>query len=567
MRIPRIGFCLLAGFLVFGAASLQADWIENGVPLCTEAGYQLQPAATADNHGGAIVVWWDYRAESVQGIDLYAQRVDADGNLLWALDGVPICTQPGDQYAAAVVSDGAGGAIIAWHDNRSGDYQWDIYAQHVDGAGHPLWAVDGVLVCGAGQYQTYPRIVTDTHHGAVIAWEDERGYVSTDIYAQRVDGNGNLLWAANGMPVCTYNGVQENFVMASDDSGGAYFAWQDPRSGGVDYWDIYGQRLNSLGARQWILNGLRVCGAADDQEWPGIMADADGVIIAWSDSRSAGVYDRIYAQRVDPPGNTQWTMDGVLVHVGTGSQLDPRLASDDAGGAIVAWRDVGGADWDVRAQRLDADGVRQWPPVVVSGAPGDQLAPRIVPDGSGGAILAWEDRRVGTGEEEIYAQRVDANGNTLWDVDGKAICTAPYGQRHLDLVRDGTDGGIVTWSDNRSGSDWDIYAQDTHYTASGAVDDVAAGSLDALCRPYPNPSRSGVAVSFAPEAGRAAWLGVHDASGRLIRRVTPGPENARLGQLVWDGRDSAGREATSGTYVCRLSIAGREIVRRVIRTR
>src|SRR5262245_55141679 len=39
----------------------------------------------------------------------------------------PICTTPDDQYYTTITSDGAGGAIIAWSDNRSGNY--DVYAQ------------------------------------------------------------------------------------------------------------------------------------------------------------------------------------------------------------------------------------------------------------------------------------------------------------------------------------------------------------------------------------------------------------------------------------------------------
>jgi hypothetical protein len=50
----------------------------------------------------------------------------------WPADplvNVPVCTAPGDQLWPASAADGPGGAIMPWHDVRSGNY--DIYAQRL----------------------------------------------------------------------------------------------------------------------------------------------------------------------------------------------------------------------------------------------------------------------------------------------------------------------------------------------------------------------------------------------------------------------------------------------------
>jgi len=44
----------------------------------------------------------------------------------WQVDGVPICTAVNDQYSPKIISDGTGGAIIVWQDERSGS-DWDMY--------------------------------------------------------------------------------------------------------------------------------------------------------------------------------------------------------------------------------------------------------------------------------------------------------------------------------------------------------------------------------------------------------------------------------------------------------
>jgi len=564
----RVGFCVLASALVFSTPSLQAAWVEDGVPLCTDPLYQGNPAIAADNSGGAIVVWWDYRNGADP--DVYAQRVNAAGDVLWDAAGLPICVQPGDQYAAQIVSDGAGGAIVTWHDERSGSYQWDIYAQHIDSSGNPLWAVDGVLICGAGQYQTDPQIVTDGHHGAIIAWSDERGYVAKDIYAQRVDGAGNVLWAADGVPICTAPVTQDNFKMIPDGSGGAYITWQDARTGGADYWDIYAQRVSQAGVVYWVANGIRICNAVDDQQWPDIVADGvGGAIIAWSDSRNAGDYD-IYAQRVDPDGIVYWAANGVCLCNNAGNQYDPRVASDGQQGAIMAWRDYAGALNDLYAQRVAADGTVLWPAtggVAICTASGDQMSPRVVADGAGGAVMAWEDRRDGIEEADVHAQRVDAHGNILWALNGKVISAAPYGQRFVCAASDGADGAIVAWQDYRSNVNWDIYAQSTAYVPSDVVGGESSLLSGQASGTYPNPFCGSTPIRFAAEGTGAVLLRVYDASGRLIRVISNASGDAAFGELVWDGKDEHGRGVPDGAYFCRLSGAGPETIRRVIRAR
>ncbi len=55
-------------------------------------------------------------------------------------------------------------------------------------------------------------------------------------------------------------------------------------------------------------------------------------------------------------------------------------------------------------------------------ATNDQVDPQIASDGSGGAIVVWGDSRAGN--SDIYAQRFDAHGNALWIPDGIHIRSA-----------------------------------------------------------------------------------------------------------------------------------------------
>ncbi len=191
------------------------------------------------------MTWWDYRSSS--NGDIYAQRVYPDGTAAWTTDGVSLSVAAGNQRNPEIVSDGAGGAIVTWGDLRSGSH-YDIYAQRVYSDGTTAWATDGVSLCVDSGPKEYPKIVSDGTGGAIVTWIDFRSYSHYDIYAQRVDQDGNLLWQANGLAASLASGHQENPEITGDGLGGAILAWEDGRSltlSGGGY--IFAQRVGTVG--------------------------------------------------------------------------------------------------------------------------------------------------------------------------------------------------------------------------------------------------------------------------------------------------------------------------------
>ncbi|MBI3193043.1 MAG: hypothetical protein HYZ34_01090, partial [Ignavibacteriae bacterium] len=96
----------------------------------------------------------------------------------------------------------------------------------------------------------------------------------------------------------------------------------------------------------------------------------------------------------------------------------------------------------------------------ISSGSGNQEKPSIVSDGSGGAIMAWQDTRGGTGYYDIYSQRISATGVAEWTVGGIPITTASNSQMGTFCASDGAGGAIIAWYDFRDGIEqYDIYAQ------------------------------------------------------------------------------------------------------------
>src|SRR5690349_12437955 len=99
-----------------------------------------------------------------------------------AAANLPICTTAPDQGLPCIVSDGSGGAIIAFT---------GVYAQHATagGAVDPAWPLNGRKLSTSVSSGTQPSITTDGAGGAIVAWQEFRSG-SYDIYAQHVFANG-----------------------------------------------------------------------------------------------------------------------------------------------------------------------------------------------------------------------------------------------------------------------------------------------------------------------------------------------------------------------------------------
>ena len=451
-KVMRVVLPAVFFSMVVGVPSLWAFWVPNGVSLCSTTGDQYYPKITSDGAGGAIITWQDFRSSSTY--DIYAQRVNASGVIQWTASGVALCAATADQYYPQITSDGAGGAVVTWQDFRSSS-GYDIYAQRVNSSGAVQWTADGVAICTMTAPQVFPQITNDGAGGAIVTWNDNRAGSDYDIYAQRVNASGAVQWTADGVAVCATVQYQFSTEITSDGMGGAIVTWYEIHS--LSSQDICAQRVDASGAVQWTADGVDLCTATGAQVYPKITHDGTGgAIVTWRDDRS-GNYD-IYAQRVNASGATQWTADGVALCTATGSQEFPMITSDGAGGAIVTWYDSRSGNNDIYAQRVNASGAVQWTAdgVALCTATGSQERLTITSDGAGGAIATWSDSR--SGNNDIYAQRVDASGAVQWTADGVALCAATGSQQYPTIASDSACGAIVTWHDARSGTQ-DIYVQ------------------------------------------------------------------------------------------------------------
>ena len=473
------------------AATFAKDygWRSGGIAVCTAAADKTPLTTVGDGAGGAVVVWQDSRAGNK---DLYAQKVDSTGALLWTDGGVPVCTAAGDQGSAAAVPDGVGGAIIVWEDARTTVHA--TYAQHLDATGVPLWSADGQLISTSQQEQVTPVAVGDGTGGAIVAWVNES--YPEKVYAQRLTGAGAPRWVATGVRVAPGNARQASPALIADGAGGAFIAWTDDRNYSSTSMDVYAQHLNGEGALRWAASGVRATDAVNLQQFVSLAPDGrGGAILAWEDSRTTRV--DIYAQRIDSTGTIAWASGGSPICTNLYDQFRPKVLPDGAHGAVVVFWDGRG----VFAQRVAASGSVRWAADGLQLSPSGAAWPSAVSDGCGGAVAAFEVPGL-YGISNIYAQRVDTTGTRRWGTTGTALRTGDDQRQTAMLAGDGLGGGIAFWMDRRAGPrlPYDLYAQRIRPEGTVPLDPPSTCAITASAEAHGVISPGGLVLALQHES-------------------------------------------------------------------
>jgi len=315
-------------------------WPSTGVAIASAALDQNGPRAADDGAGGAFVAWQDFRGGRPQ---TFAQHVGADGTTTagWPSGGLALGNSSTDQVAPMVIGDGAGGALVAWQEFENGLFKIRLLRLTPAGAVAAPWPSAGVIPASSTRHQLSPVLASDDAGGAIVVWE-ESILGERKLRAARVDGNGLPTggWPAGGLALSASVGQQRAAAVIRDGAGGALVVWEDTRSGAGD---VYVQRITGAGAIAlgWSATGLAACAQPAEQSAPTILADgAGGAYVAWEDFRASSA--DVYAQRVTAAGALSggWPATGVAMTTDAGEQYAPRLMPDGTGGAIATWFDT-----------------------------------------------------------------------------------------------------------------------------------------------------------------------------------------------------------------------------------
>ena len=201
----------------------QFDWSDNGVPIRQGLHIEWQRTGSVGSDGSMIIAWSDTR-QSIR--DIYAQKIDSEGNYLWGVGGAVVVNCDGRQEDPLLVSDQNGGAYIIWRDYRDENYYGDIYAQHINSDGVLSYGQEGIALTNQPNKQSSLNICKDGLGGAYVIWSDKNASSYGDVYGTHLSLDGPLL-SGIGIPLNTQEQSRSYASLETAGNGDAVFVWSE----------------------------------------------------------------------------------------------------------------------------------------------------------------------------------------------------------------------------------------------------------------------------------------------------------------------------------------------------
>ncbi len=295
--------------------------------------------------------------------------------------------------------------------------------------------------------------------GFVVTWTNGSG---GGVYGQRYDSNGNPLGTQFQANTSTTSRLNDASVISLTDGGFlATWSYNDQGGFGSDQpiFGLYGQKYDVNGNPRGGEFRLNSSASGYRENASVVSLTNGGFVITWGNS----YFDNaIRGQRFDansnPVGSEFVVTSSAQINLGNGvAQIKPStIAPLSNGGFIVLWHSsIDGVD--IYGQKYASNGEAVGSAFRVNTTTtGWQYEPSATLLANGDTLITWQSTPSNSSYEDIYAQRLDSNGNLVGE-EFLVNTNNTQDRQFLSATTALSDGGyVITWTDQAT---YGIYAQ------------------------------------------------------------------------------------------------------------
>ncbi len=361
----------------------------------------ITPDVAVNENNQFLVAWSDTR----DGYKIYGQIIDEDGNFVG--DNFIISDENIYAYQTqpAIASNGKE-FIVAWRDGRNGSY-YDIFAQKLDQEGNKIGNNFIVNADSQAVSKYSPDVAIKKDSSYIVTWYYYKNGLYTPASIVR-DKNNQILSSQIEVSDSGYSSVNNYYPQTAATDSGFVIVWY--RNVNNQY-NIIGQLLNSKGEK---IDSNFVINDADNSYCfaPTAASDSSGnFVVTWYDYRNN--YAQVYAQKF-----INDTISGANFKISedelTGSKSYVSCAINNNDNMISAWLDYGDPTlYRIMCRLIGSNDQPAASSIIASldSLSSSETNPSITVMNDGSFIVVWTDTRSRT--YKTYFQRYDAEGNPL----------------------------------------------------------------------------------------------------------------------------------------------------------
>ena len=430
-----------------------AQWsTDPASPQSLGSGVQVQLAATSD--GGVYVAW----LSDGNNYHVFLQRLNSMGEPQWSDNGMVVSNNANATWIAVyhlnLAVDSEDNAIITTMDQRAGG-AWEVYAYKIASDGTMLWGDDGVSLTSSSVSNMSPRLTVLPDNSVVVTWTHN----DDTVLFQCITSAGTLLWDTgiliedndatliSPQPIVTSDG---NVLIQWIRQTGPFWASNS---------ELYLQKYDYEGTADWsnpIVAAGPVVFPMGNWLQQSIADDISGSFSAWTEM--SGNVQNARAQHINDEGELSWTGGVDLSTNSSNFRISPQLTfSENSQELMAVWKESNGSQSQrgISAQRLDSNGDRLWgssgSSVVELNSNYDYLDLNIA--GFGDDLIATYIEQSGNMNGNIYAVRLDVNGDNVWMGGAVAVTNSNTSKSDM-MITNGPGCVFIAWTEGGS-----IYAQ------------------------------------------------------------------------------------------------------------
>jgi hypothetical protein len=393
------------------------------------------------------------------------------------------------------------------------------HVQYIRGDGSTVLGPLGRAVTSSSRERA-TAVAAHAEEGVLVALEryDDSHSGELRLVVQWLDGKGRPRWR-QGVSAAPVSGVdyQSGDALLASSDGGAFVCFTRAAFG-PDL-SVFCQRFSADGRRLWGLGGVQAATSNRIMQPPLAVADGnDGLLVFWQDirhpSRGAGTVT-FRGQRLGPDGSRLWGDEGRIVYMprlprNFGSFPPFDLVSDGSGGAILAFDDWPGPPSPIDTermaivQRVSGDGDNLWGSgglVLASGIL--HLMDSLIAGHDGGAFVGVVTYYGPNYSTRLAFHRVTADGRSIWPAEGVSVVDPAVADQDDIQAFGSFDGGVLRLA-------WmhyvPVFRYEIRFGALDADGHRLAGATGIRLAPADTQKDLG-GFAFNPETGTvfAAW--------------------------------------------------------------
>ncbi|GBD87374.1 hypothetical protein BMS3Abin03_01306 [bacterium BMS3Abin03] len=335
-------------------------WGADGISLSGTNDFQPDPKVAVTTEGNAVVVWTNFSTPS----KIAAQMLAPDGTKLWGTDPIYFESTNGHGYSLPDILPGNSGSVIMLWEDVSGNFPSqtiNLFTQKILADGMFGWGTDPVVItttAGISFYE-FPELISDGNGGAIFYWYDDRDFNNLfSTFVQWITSDGTLQFPANGSEAST-NGSNHhlNPVAVFNQSTNETYAFWVEQNSIQSVAGVFGQKFASDGTRLWANYGKQFK-AMDGNTVLALnsLVNGNNEYVYYLEEIDNSFSHLVKAFSIDTDGNFNWSGDIIIPSTVVSSKS--RLVSDINSNAMskLVWSDGRIDNGGIYAQNINADG-------------------------------------------------------------------------------------------------------------------------------------------------------------------------------------------------------------------